>query len=173
MNKNSFLTGFLCLIIFISCSAPKPEPSSIIQNNLKLVQDIRDVVGSGSFEKLSQFVAADAVDHEGDNGLIKGIDSIKIHMMQWHAEGKEKIDVIKEMADSNYVMSWIHSKGTFLTTADGHKTGDPFELEMMSITRIADGKAVEHWMMMPPADLMKMMGGQPAPDAAVTPAVKK
>ena len=57
----------------------------------------------------------------------------------------------------------------------GKKAGDTMVSSALEVGRFKDGKAVEHWTMIEPAEMMKMMGGtgMPAPSATDSTGVKK
>jgi predicted SnoaL-like aldol condensation-catalyzing enzyme len=55
----------------------------------------------------------------------------------------------------------------------GHKAGDKIDMKVMEVARFKDGKAVEHWSLMEPADMMKMMGNMQQPMAMPDSAKKK
>jgi SnoaL-like polyketide cyclase len=65
--------------------------------------------------------------------------------------------VIHELADSDYVMTWYHFTGAYTAPAMGFKAGDPIDLKSIELARLKDGKVVEHWSMMEPGDVVKMM----------------
>jgi hypothetical protein len=163
MNSKLSLVFAACVYFMISCSSQNESESATRLQNLELVKNIRSAIDSNQLNKLDQYIASDAIDHDGDRGYMKGLDSIKMQMQKWHSEAEEKIEVIRELADDDYVMSWIKSNGKYLTTGQGHKPGDTFTAQMVSITKVANGKAVEHWMMMPPTDVIQMMASTTAP----------
>ncbi len=163
MKKN---LSFLLIIYFgflVSCSNKNENASTVRTENLALVKNIREAIDSSQWDKLDQFIAPDAIDHDGDQGYIKGRDSIKMMLKEWHTMADEKITIIRELADDDYVMTWVDSKGKYITAGQGHKPGDTFAAELMDISKISNGKVVEHWMMMTPADVMKMMASTAAP----------
>jgi ketosteroid isomerase-like protein len=163
MKSLLFLTGMYCIAVLAGCQDKSSALSATAQKNLETAKNIRDAIASKDMAKLGDFIAADCIDHSGDHGDIKGLDSIKAQIQVYRAMADEKTDIIKELADDDYVMSWEHNTGKYLTTGYGHKTGDPFDLQEIEIIRFKDGKAVEHWSMMPPADVMKMMATTAAP----------
>jgi hypothetical protein len=151
------LSGFL-----ISCNHTPSGPTAA-QINLDAQKNIREAILSKNLDKLNAFIAPDCIDHSGDHGDVKGLDSIKMQIVAWRAMADEKTDLIKELADDQYVMSWEHNTGKYTTTGYGHRVGDTFDLQEIEVVRFRDGKAVEHWSMMPPADVMKMMATTAAP----------
>jgi predicted SnoaL-like aldol condensation-catalyzing enzyme len=162
--KNSLsLVLMACISFLVSCSNKNESGSPTRTENLALVKNIREAIDSNQWNKLDQYIASDAIDHDGDQGYIRGRDSIKMMLQMWHTMADEKIRVIRELADDDYVMTWVDSKGKYLTAGQGHKPGDSFAAELMDISKIANGKVVEHWMMMTPADVMKMMASTTAP----------
>jgi predicted SnoaL-like aldol condensation-catalyzing enzyme len=88
--------------------------------------------------------------------MFKGIDSLKAFILASHDHIKNlKMELIKELADDEYVMSWVQFKGT----GDGQENTvqGNFNVRGMEITRFRNGKAVEHWEAMDMRDVSKMM----------------
>jgi predicted SnoaL-like aldol condensation-catalyzing enzyme len=163
MKKNLSLLLIICIGFLVSCSDKNESGSATRAENLALTKNIRQAIDSAQWDKLDQYIAPDAIDHDGDQGYIKGRDSIKMMIRMWRTTADEKITVIRELTDDDYVMTWVDSKGKYLTAGQGHKAGDTFAAELMDISKISNGKVVEHWMMMTPADVMKMMASTTAP----------
>jgi hypothetical protein len=67
-----------------------------------------------------------------------------------------KMEKIKELADDEYVMSWTYYSGTYKTIGMGHNAGDKFDMKVLEISKFKDGKSVEHWGLMNPADITKI-----------------
>jgi predicted SnoaL-like aldol condensation-catalyzing enzyme len=162
MKKLVFLLGLFCFIL-AGCDFKSSGPSAAALRNLDATKNIRNAIANKDMAKLGEYIAADCIDHSGDHGDIKGLDSIKAQIQVWRAMADEKTETVKELADDDYVMSWGHHTGKYLTTGYGHKPGDVFDLQEIEVIRYKDGKAVEHWSMMPPADVMKMMATTAAP----------
>ncbi len=101
------------------------------------------------------------MDHSGPQGEVKGLDSIKAMFQYFTSTMKDtKIEVVKELADDDYVMSWIKQSWT-ATTDDpmmGLKAGDAGKMESIEVTKYnSDGKVTDHWGFMSMAEMMKMM----------------
>lgn len=146
----------------ISCNS-KTEGgiSAKAQKNLEANHAVNQCFETGDFSKLGDYIAADAVDHGGEHGDIKGLDSLKAEFERYTASvSNQKSEIIKELADDDYVMSWTRFTGAYKTDGPGHKAGDSYDMKMMDVTKFKDGKGVEHWVFMDPADMMKMMGPQ-------------
>lgn len=154
---------------FTSCTTKSDSAiSPTAQKNLDAMHAVSQCFESKDFSKLGDYIATDAVDHAGENGDIKGLDSIKVAFAK-EVTGFDnmKTDVIKELADDEYVMSWEHFTATFKVDAMGHKAGDKFDMKEIEVAKFKDGKATEHWSMLEPADVMKMMAGTPQPPMAM------
>jgi predicted ester cyclase len=155
------ILSFTCLLF--SCTQPAAGPSAATQKNLDANHAINNAFATKDFSKIGDYIATDAVDHSGDNGDVVGLDSIKASFVKWSTMADEKMDIIKVLADDEYVMSWARAIGTMKTDWMHMKAGDTFNLESVEITKFKDGKAVEHWTMMKPADVAKMMAAAAPP----------
>jgi hypothetical protein len=163
MKKYSLGFAIALTIFCLSCNNQQPgAPSATAQKNLDAMKAVRQAIDSKDYSKLGDFIASDAVDHAGEHGDIKGIDSIKSEIQIWTTMADEKTEVIKELADDDYVMSWVHDAGKYKADGEGHKAGDTFDLQTIEVAKFKDGKVTEHWTMMQPTDVMKMMASTTA-----------
>ncbi len=169
MKKNLVAIAIISVGLLVSCSGPVSGPSDAARKNLAIVKKVRDAIGSNQLNQLDSFVSADVIDHDGDRGYTKGLDSVKLQLQQWHSVASEKLEMLKELADDEYVMTWQQSRGKYLSTGQGHIAGDTFSVQTVGITKITNGKVTEHWMMMPPTDVMKMMAATSAPSVQLVP----
>jgi hypothetical protein len=71
-----------------------------------------------------------------------------------------KSETVKELADDEYVMCWFRFTGDYKTDVPGHKAGETYDLKALEVAKFKDGKAIEHWTFVQPADMMKMMGAK-------------
>jgi uncharacterized Fe-S cluster-containing radical SAM superfamily protein len=99
------------------------------------------------------------------------LDSIKAGFAPVHkmAVNDLRLEVVKELADSDYVFQWVRTTGTAATADMGVPVGSKFSVAMISVSKFKNGKATEHWEFMQPADIMKMMAAMATP----VPAAKK
>jgi ketosteroid isomerase-like protein len=172
MKKYTCLLPFALTIFFLSCNNQQPSgPSAMAQKNLDAMKGVRLAIESKDYSKLSDFITPDAVDHAGDHGDIKGIDSIKLQFQAWTAMADEKTEVIRELADDEYVMSWVHDTGKYKTDGEGHKAGQTFDLQSVEVAKFSNGKVTDHWSMMQPADVMKMMASTTALPTTTVPVI--
>ncbi len=140
--------------ICISCNSG--GMSAKAKKNMEINTAIMKAYEAGDFSKMNEYIAADAVDHGGEKGDVKGVDSIVSEMKRYRDMMPDmKSEVIKEMADDEYVFTWAKVSGTM----DGKMTN----LTSVDVSKFKDGKAVEHWVFMNYTDMMLMMQ-QPVTD---------
>jgi len=156
----AFLAIAICTVI-VSCNEQTAGTSDKAKKNQAANQAILKMFESGDFSKVSDYIATDAVDHSGPRGEVKGLDSIKA-MFQYFAStmSNTKVEVVKELADDDYVMSWIKQSWTAKTDDPmmGLKAGDKGNMQGVDVTKYNDdGKVIEHWGFISMADMMKMM----------------
>jgi len=162
MKRLLFLMMVTPACVLISCN-DKGGPSAAAQKNMDAMHGITKCFDSKDFSKLGDYIAEDGIDHAGEQGDIKGLANMKAEFTKMVAAYKDsKTEVIKEIADDEYVMTWQHYTGTLTADQMGMKAGDKFDMSAMEVAKFKDGKAVEHWTFMQPADMMKMMPPPPA-----------
>jgi predicted ester cyclase len=167
MKKYLSILTFASACCWISCNSKSDSAvNPVVQKNLDAMHGVENCFTSKDFSHLDDFMAADAVDHAGDSGEIKGVENLKKEYTKSMANVDMKAEVIHELADSDFVMTWYHFTGKYTAPAMGFKAGDPIDLKSIELARFKDGKAVEHWSMMEPGDVVKMMASMkpPMPD---------
>jgi predicted SnoaL-like aldol condensation-catalyzing enzyme len=164
-----FLSLFAVAILFscVSCNNDKDEKTasseststekkdnSKAEKNLAAFHEVTKAFDSGDPAKIDDVVASDFVDHSEQGN--KNRDSLKAMILGMKADVKDgKTEIIKELADDDYVFGWLRFTGT-----SGGKSGmpaGPYDMTSVEVVKFKDGKAVEHWAFMDPADMMKMM----------------
>jgi predicted ester cyclase len=157
MKRLAFVTMFAAICI---CSfAQKSSMSSTAQKNLATARAVAKMFESGDYSKAGDYIAADAVDHAGMQGDVKGLDSIKAMFNQVSTMmGNFKNETVHELADDEYVFQWMKETSTAKTDAMGMKAGQTVTMSAIEVTRFSNGKIVEHWTFVNMADAMKMMG---------------
>jgi limonene-1,2-epoxide hydrolase len=177
MKKYVLIFSIAMSAAFYSCkesNTTETKQSEATTKNLKAVEEINKAIQSGDVSTLDQYLAADAVDHASPMGDIKGADTIKAMLSRIHTMGTDmKMEVIKTLADDEYVFQWMRITGTTATADFGMPIGTKYDMNAIQVSRFQDGKAVEHWEFMQPTDMAKMMGPQgpsaeAMPDSAVT-----
>ena len=152
------------LLLLFSCKdntrvAGASTTDPVIQKNIDATRAVNKAFETGNVTALDSVIADDFIDHS-DRGEIKGRDSLKaiVSMVREHMKDMRS-DVVKELADKDYVFSWMHFQGT----SDGKAApAGPFDMNAIEVAKMKDGKIVEHWEFIDIHDVMKMMGqGQP------------
>jgi predicted SnoaL-like aldol condensation-catalyzing enzyme len=154
-------TALTC--ICISCNdasdnSPNTKHTTEEQKNIDASNVITNAFQTGDVAGIDSVVADDFIDHT-DRGDMKGRDSLKA-MVKWiHTNMKDmKTEKVKEVADGEYVFSWMRYTGT----SDGSMgmPNGPYDMESIEVSKYKDGKAIEHWAFMEMQDVMKMMPQQ-------------
>jgi len=164
MKKLLFAPILLLGIFMISCSN-EGGMSATAKKNLDANHAIIKTFETKDFSKLGDYIAEDGVDHAGMTGDIKGLAAMKAEFEKMSAVNENpKTEIIKELADDEYVMSWLRFTGTLKVDQAGMgKAGDKYDMKSMELSKFKDGKAVEHWSFMEVADMMKMMSSMQTP----------
>ncbi|MCW3106460.1 MAG: SnoaL-like polyketide cyclase [Segetibacter sp.] len=156
------LLTFACgVFLFISCNSDKKEDSakdnSMSQKNLDASHVVNKAFETGDPSGIDSVVASDFVDHTERGEMNR--DSLKAMVKMVHATNKDmKMDIIKELADEEYVFSMMRFRGT----SDGSMMpAGPYDMHAIEVVKFKDGKAVEHWEYMEPGEMMKMMEKMP------------
>ena len=159
----------------LSCNSNEPEKkaddlaavkkdNSAVEKNLAASHIVNKAFETGDPGKVDEAVAADFVDHT-DRGD-KNRDSLKAMITMMHKAFPDmKMEVITELANDDYVFSLNRYTGN----SDGQMgmPKGPYDMKVIEVVRFKDGKGVEHWAYMQPADVMKMMPPPPPPKADV------
>lgn len=167
--KKIFLAAFAGALCFLYSCNTKTEGSSANkyseqeQKNLAANEAITKTFKTGDVSAIDSVVSDDFIDHT-DRGEKKGRDSLKA-MVKWiHSNmGDMKMEKIHEVADGDYVYSWMRYTGT----SDGSMgmPKGPYDMQSIELSKYKDGKAVEHWAFMEMQDVMEMMPPPPPPAA--------
>jgi predicted SnoaL-like aldol condensation-catalyzing enzyme len=158
MKKILFALSVGLFCFFVSCNNSSPVSSadnSQTQKNLDASHVVSKAFETGDASGVDSVVADDFVDHS-ERGDVKGRDSLKAMINMMHANMKDmKQETIKELADSDYVFTWMHFSGTS-NGAMGMPPG-PYDIQSIEAIKCRDGKITEHWGFMEMTSMMKMM----------------
>jgi predicted ester cyclase len=158
MKKLFFILAVVILNSLIACNSDAGGMSATAKKNKDVNDAITKAYEAGDFSKMGDYIAADAVDHGGSTGEVKGLDNIVADMKKYHEQMPDmKMETFRTMADDEYVMTWGKMSGTAKTDGMGMKAGQKMEVNSVDVAKFKDGKAVEHWIFMDPNDMMKMM----------------
>ena len=159
----TFSAGFICVLSSCNHLSGGNDASADTQKNIDASRTISKAFDSGDTSKINDVVAADFVDHseKGDTGR----DSLKAMITWMHKNFADmKSETLKELADKDYVFTWMKFTGT--NTASDMMPKGPYNMTAIEASKFKDGKAVEHWSFVDWQDVMKMMpsptmGGMP------------
>jgi len=155
MKKLLFV--FVVSCFFFSCQ-PSGGMSPTAKKNLETAQAVAKMFESGDFGKVGDYIAADAVDHAGMTGDVKGLDNIRASFTQMTGMMTDmKNEIVKELADDEYTFQWMKQSSTMKVDAMGMKAGTKNSLDAIEVSKFKDGKITEHWSFLSTTDLPKMM----------------
>src|SRR6187551_1296901 len=127
MRKLMLFSFVILSVAYMSCNSAEGGMSATAKKNAEVNTAIIKAYESGDFSKMGDYIAADAVDHGGEKGDIKGLENIVAAMKGYREQmGEMKFETIRELADDDYVMTWSKMTGRNMTTVD--------------ITKFKDGK---------------------------------
>ncbi|MEP6927678.1 MAG: ester cyclase [Ginsengibacter sp.] len=125
------------------------------QKNIAASDVIMKAFQSGNAGGIDSVVADDFLDHT-DRGDIKGKDSLKSMVKFVHDNFADmKADKVREVADGDYVYTWVTYTGSSNGTMGMPK--GPYKMSLIELSKFKDGKAIEHWSFMDSQDMAKMM----------------
>lgn len=146
------------LLFLSSCNSDKSGStgtSSMTQKNLDASHTVIKAFDTGDVNGIDSAVASDFVDHTdmGD----KNRDGLKAMIKMVHENNDNtKTEIIKELADDDYVFSLLRFTGT---SKGKMRPAGPYDMRSIGVVKFKDGKVVEHWAYMEMAEMMKMMHG--------------
>lgn len=131
------------------------------EKNIETVKAVNRAIESGDMSKLDQYITSDAIDHAGEHGDVKGLDSIKANLGRMHDEYKDlKLEEVQSAANVDYVFTLSRFQGTNTVPSMGAPAGTHFDMTSVEVVKFnSEGKATEHWGYVSMPDAMKMMGG--------------
>lgn len=162
MRKLSFLLAIGIAGLLTACNNGGGQ-SATTKKNIEVSNAISKAYEAGDFSKMGDYIAADAVDHGGETGDIKGLENIVAEMKRYRA-------MMPDMKSSNTVSLGNDDYVFTRATVTGTMNGKQINMTSIDVSRFKDGKAVEHWVYMDPKEMMEMMQDMPPPPAPVNPA---
>jgi predicted ester cyclase len=138
-------------------------------DNKEIVRHIEEAWDRDDFAELGRLIAADIVNHDAPPGFPTGLEGATFGHKMFKAS----------FPDSRHEITQLIGEGDLVTVANtthATHTGEPFlgvptthrqvHVGAISIYRIKDGKAVEHWGLNDGISLMMQLGAMQAPGAA-------
>jgi predicted SnoaL-like aldol condensation-catalyzing enzyme len=180
MTKTIFGVSVVLLCCFTACNTDMKETSasesgtvadnSVAEKNLEASRTVSKAFETGDLSKIDSVVASDFVDHT-DRGDM-GRDSLKAMITSMRAAFPDlKTEIIRELADNDYVFTLMRITGTS-SGAMGMPKG-PYDMHAIQVAKMRNGKIVEHWEYMQPVEMMKMMGQMPPDNKSKADTAKK
>ncbi|MEO5650180.1 MAG: ester cyclase [Ginsengibacter sp.] len=158
MKKLLITTACCALCFFMSCKPGMDETSQAAKNKANS-QEIYKAMETGDVSKLDAIIDKDFVDHSGEKGDVKGIDSLKKMFVQMHNEITGlKVEEIANATDGDYNIALVRMTGTTAKPMMNMPAGTKIDMKSVEVVKVKDGKAIEHWGYMDPKDMMQMMG---------------
>ena len=163
MKKLLTTTVCFVLCLFMACkegTTTSTSETSQVARNKTNSQIIYRAIETGDVSHLDSAIDKDFIDHAGEHGDVKGIDSLKKMFAQMHDEINDlNIEEIANATDGDYNIALIRMTGTTAKPMMGMPAGTKLDMKSVEVVKVKDGKATEHWGYMDPKDMMKMMGG--------------
>jgi C-1 hydroxylase len=137
-----------------------------MSDSKEIVRRIEEAWDRDDYAELERLVAADIVNHDAPPGFPPGLEGATFGHKMFKAS----------FPDSRHEITLLFGEGDLVTVANTTQathTGEPFlgvpttgcqvRVEAISVYRIRDGKAVEHWGLNDGMSLMMQLGALPTP----------
>ena|SRR5213075_2641508 len=149
----------LFVVFCTSCSNQQSGMSDRAKKNLETATAVAKMFESHDWSKTGDYIAADAVDHSGPRGEVKGLDNIKAQFNEFgNSMSDMKNEVVKEVADDEYVFQWMKESWTQTKDEMGMKAGSKMNMDAIEVSKFnSEGKITDHWSFISMNDMMKMM----------------
>ncbi len=88
-QQTFFMRKLLSLLLiavfsfFVSCTSDAGGMSATAKKNIEINEAITKAYEAGEFDKMGDYIAADAIDHSGEQGDIVGLENIVAEMKKW------------------------------------------------------------------------------------------
>ena len=169
MRKIIIAAAIVCGIYIYGCTGVSTNADAQTQKNIDAVNAVDNAIRTGDVSKLGDYMAEDCVDSSGGEAVIKGIDAFKKMLGAIHSQSKDmKMDVVKTLADNEYVFQWVHLYGTSDDASMGMPAGTKYDFTPIEVSKFTNGKVSQHWEFMTVAEMMKMMANMPSSTATDT-----
>jgi steroid delta-isomerase-like uncharacterized protein len=128
-----------------------------------------EAFNEGKLEVIDELIADDSVDHaELPPGMPHGKEGLKLLVTALRSAFPDlKITLKMEIAEGDLVMGYGTQTGTMTGEFAGMPpSGKTATWDAIHITRIKDGKIVEHWAVQDQLGMLQQLGFIPTPEAA-------
>jgi predicted SnoaL-like aldol condensation-catalyzing enzyme len=156
MKKLLSYLPILLSLLFASCASPGNENNN---DMLEANRNIYKAIEAGDSAALRKYIDDDAIDHGGamDGGNLRGEEIISMLSGIHNDIDNLKMEVLEDAASDDHVFALVHMTGTTNKPVWGMPANTKIDNKSIDLTRMKDGKVVDHWGYYEMADAMKMM----------------
>jgi predicted ester cyclase len=126
-----------------------------------------EAFNKGKLEVIDETIAPDFVDHEPlPPGMPRGLDGIKMMITELRKAFPDfKYSIDKEISEGDTIVQHMTASGTMKGDFMGMKaTGKHAEWQEIHISRMHNGKGVEHWGVVDAMSMGQQLGFIPSPE---------
>jgi steroid delta-isomerase-like uncharacterized protein len=127
-----------------------------------------EAFNQGKLEVIDEVIADNSIDHgELRPGMPAGKEGVKLLVTSLRSAFPDfKVTIDRQVAEGDFVVQHVHTTGTMKGEFAGMPpSGKAATWEAIHITRINDGKIVEHWVVQDQLGMLQQLGFIPAPEA--------
>ncbi len=131
-----------------------------------------EAFNQGRVEVIDQVISADFVDHSQlPPGVPSGREGVKALVKALRSAFPDfKVNIERQIAEGDLVVQHISATGTMKGDFAGMPaSGKRARWEAIHISRLANGKVVEHWSVQDQLGMLQQLGFVPTPEAAEEP----
>jgi steroid delta-isomerase-like uncharacterized protein len=128
-----------------------------------------EAFNEGKLEVIDELIADDNVDHAAlPPGMPPGKEGLKLLVTALRTAFPDfKITIKMQLADGDLVVGYATQTGTMTGEFAGMPpSGKTASWDSIHITRVKDGKIVEHWAVQDQLSMLQQLGFAPTPEAA-------
>ena len=128
-----------------------------------------EAFNQGKLEVIDEVIADNSIDHGGElpPGSPPGKEGVKLLVKALRSAFPDfKIRIDRQVAEGDLVVQHVTTTGTMKGAFAGMPpSGKTATWEAIHITRVKDGKIVEHWQVQDQLGMLRQLGFIPAPEA--------
>ena len=130
------------------------------EQNKAIRRQAYEAVNQKNLDALDEMIASDIINHSARPGQTPGLEGVKQLFSSLHAAFSDfHIDVEDMIAEGDKVVARVRASGTHQGEFMGiAPTGNRVEFSAIDISRIAEGKIVEHWSNSDQLGMMRQLG---------------
>ncbi len=120
---------------------------STMEEKTKAARFVTDVVNSGRWDEINQYLDPNGVDHLVPPGFPSGSEGTKQFLQMLHAAFPDLHYTVEEtLSEGDLLTQRVSGRGTMKGSLFGMApTGKQAQWEEFHIVRVKDGRMVEHW----------------------------